>query len=394
MNNLLSEKDCEKVLFNNIKTSVKIVSYEYKKVSEEPLGYLGEHLFLHITYINEEEDKKIVYFVKCLPQSNKEQQTIVAALGIIQKEGALYEKLLSKLQNLVSKQFCPELFLAKPDVLVMENLQTKGYKMCQDFYLDQTKICSVLNTLARIHAACIVLEEKQRCSLIDDLALELTEYLNYYRHAHVRYEWFKASTICVAKVANYFTKRTDLEEKMLQYFENVLPGIDSIDSNIRNVLLHGDLWNNNLLFDEKNECVFVDFQSAKYGPPASDFWDCLFYNLEYDGIHNHLEYFINYYYDKLGSELDLNNLDVKQVLPMDDFLKTLSVYKQPVLLKVCVCLSYVSPNTFNQSMMNNKDVYDEFNFGDRSKFLLKVFETDKQYECKLKSLIVPLANMF
>ena len=87
-----------------------------------------------------------------------------------------------------------------------------------------------------------------------------------------------------------------------EYFENVFEKIAKISSKFEKRILHRDLQSQNILISKKNEIKFIDFQSARLGPPAYDIasllWD------PYISLSNNLRLnLLNYYKEKMGKSL-------------------------------------------------------------------------------------------
>lgn len=79
-----------------------------------------------------------------------------------------------------------------------------------------------------------------------------------------------------------------------------------------NVLNHGDLWSNNIMFQyDKDgritEVYFVDFQVCKWGSPVQDLQYLLVSSCNNDIKVREFDYFIKYYHDELVKNLKLLN---------------------------------------------------------------------------------------
>lgn len=77
-----------------------------------------------------------------------------------------------------------------------------------------------------------------------------------------------------------------------------------------NVLNHGDMWINNIMFQYDNdgniqEMLFVDLQMCKYGSPAIDLYYFLISSCNPDIKMKEFDYLIRYYYDELIDCLQL-----------------------------------------------------------------------------------------
>lgn len=75
-----------------------------------------------------------------------------------------------------------------------------------------------------------------------------------------------------------------------------------------NVLNHGDLWANNIMFQYNgdgslNETYFIDLQMSRYGSPAQDLIYFLLSSTSLDIKLKHFDYFISYYHRHLIDNL-------------------------------------------------------------------------------------------
>lgn len=85
-----------------------------------------------------------------------------------------------------------------------------------------------------------------------------------------------------------------------------------------NVILHGDLWSNNIMFKyiengEVMNVVLVDFQICYYGPPVLDVTYCLYTSSHNDVNESDWDMLVQYYYEELRSTL--NKLNYRKNVP-------------------------------------------------------------------------------
>lgn len=90
-----------------------------------------------------------------------------------------------------------------------------------------------------------------------------------------------------------------------------------------NVILHGDLWSNNIMFKyddngDIEDTVLVDFQMCNYGPPALDLTYCLYTSSDNDISELDWDMLVQYYYDELRTMLKKLNYS-KKILSLMEF---------------------------------------------------------------------------
>lgn len=88
------------------------------------------------------------------------------------------------------------------------------------------------------------------------------------------------------------------------------------DDNDFNVILHGDLWSNNIMFKyndngEIEDTVLVDFQICYFGPPALDVTYCLYTSSNNEISELDWDMLVQYYYDELRTTLKKLNYSKK-----------------------------------------------------------------------------------
>lgn len=403
MDSLLSLDECNKILNKSLinHNKFKFVKKEITKFSETTLGFLAEHLLLRIFYVSDSDDvSEKTYFIKSLPINNKEQRDFIESCGVLVKEVTVYDNVIAKLQAISSRPFSPEIFLTRNDVMVFENLQARNFKVFSKTYLDKPKLQSALKTMAVMHGSSLALEELERSKsdtycLVNECVEELNDYKLDFVKGNVRNNWYQSSVRCVGELCVHFTNNPEYKDKINDYLEYKMSKLDEIPSITRKVLCHDDLWLNNVMFNENLDCLFVDFQMAKYGPPAYDFLLLLYSNSEYTFLQKNLNDFIDFYYTNVAKELNRFNFDINTIMPKKTFTDSIENFTKPALYQVCVAGTYIfNTEEHLQNIMTNKDMYDEFNFGDRSKFVIEGMKMSNECETRLKNVILPLCDMF
>lgn len=160
----LSELECEEIVRKLSRNeNVKIVKFNVKNFGSY-LGFLGEYFLLTIETNANEGKEDFNFFMKSLPIKDLKQRKMLVETGIFRKEVKLYESLLPTLRQLSLKadgtSWCPAVYLHRPDLLVLENLSLKGYKILpyeQDF--NQAHVEVLLESIASFHCSSIVYEQ-------------------------------------------------------------------------------------------------------------------------------------------------------------------------------------------------------------------------------------------
>lgn len=159
------------------------------------------------------------------------------------------------------------------EVIVLEDLMEKDFVMIDHFKgLDKDHIKMVLRKLARMHAASVVLHEKNPIAFKNfDMGMYTRKTDIFYPLTELLYENFVNE---VASWEGYEYYAEKLRKASPHVIENALKCFDCEDGDFH-VLTHGDLWFNNMMFKYDNasrviDCVLFDLQFSSYASPAID----------------------------------------------------------------------------------------------------------------------------
>lgn len=234
---------------------------------------------------------------KRLSEEDKMFAQLVSALGSYQIETAVYQQLLPKIDSLLQSQSpslpTPKLYFGYADCetgikscLVLEDVRTQGYKMADKMKgLTLEEVTMVLEKLAKFHAASYVyLARMQLGDYKDPLighpfenpslrAPEVGKSLKKLIR-QICFDTFKlgmeTGSISKALYNKILEKAKDPYEIVLQASKQAKAKTEYFT-----VVVHGDLWTNNVLFkyDSSGKPVdvkFIDFQQSRYASIYDD----------------------------------------------------------------------------------------------------------------------------
>ncbi|EAT41778.1 AAEL006600-PB [Aedes aegypti] len=377
----------------------RVLSYHVKRLSEEPIGYLGDHYFLNVVlrekmvhYSAEEEEyaeeEYLSFFLKILPEQVPKLADYVREMGCFRKEIQLYTHLIPRLQDVTigTKPFAPRAYLTKDEkLLVFENLKAEGYRMLENnkSLLDFAHLEVALKTVAKLHAASLVLEERTKQSIMKLYSGHLNENVYIDDDTYVRKtnldNAIKALCELIKRIDKY--KNSDKLDFILAKFPEVIRRIYDFarpSTEYRNVFNHGDLWNNNLMFkyDEPETsapnsdpvpvtAVLVDYQFSRLAPPAYDVMSLIMISTLSSFRNKHLEEWKNIYYDELGSLLAQQWCDsidtfgnVEDLLPRAEFEESCREFHLAGLIESCMYFHW-PPTPDCYEIANGADWFDE-----------------------------------
>lgn len=181
-------------------------------------------------------------------------------------------------------------------------------------------------------------------------------------------------------------------EPLYFFIKNQLPKVlDSVYELLRpsekycNVLCHRDVWGGNVFFDKEKPyekgTVFVDFQLARYLPPAVDVVMTLYLNMR-PGDRKPVEAeCCQYYFQQFSKELTDMNLNPNHFINYEDFLLSFKEYSLFGALYNCVAATVLrTPGDFlkNMKLHHPQDFYRYSNV-DRTKDVMELMEKNKDY---------------
>lgn len=173
----LCEQECEEIVRKSTNhQDVKNVKFTIQGFGNY-LGFLGEYFRLKIDAIVNDTRQEFQFFMKSLPTHDLKQRKMLIESGIFKKEVTLYEKLLPRLSHLSNNEdsWCPQAYLHRDDLLVLEDLSLKGYKLLPSHQaFNHTHVELTLKSIASFHCSSIVYEKNGK-SISDDFAKTLFE---------------------------------------------------------------------------------------------------------------------------------------------------------------------------------------------------------------------------
>lgn len=271
--------------------------------------------------------------LKTLPQNEMALEKLgVEHFNVQNKEMAFYERLIPAFESILSeigengKTFPTVMAVYKDiDVIVLEDLKEKNFIMAERLKgLDVEHMKLGLAGLAKIHAASMVLYEKDKNSFKD---FEIGFYNRKTRAFDTMYtsnlEVFieEVATWSDWNLSGYFADK--LRKFQSTLIENGCKAFDFNEEDI-NVLNHGDLWTNNILYTYNQyqcptEAIILDFQYSFFGSAALDLEYFLFTSLP-DSIRGEkMEEMLQYYYYNLKDLLERLNYDISKIPTLHGF---------------------------------------------------------------------------
>ncbi|XP_058982500.1 uncharacterized protein LOC131804121 [Musca domestica] len=269
--------------------------------------------------------KQVSYILKTVLESGNQGSEFVKSMNLFPKEMKMYSDYLAKFEKLykeagVEIQLAPKCLHCEdtPErtVLIMEDLSKDNFKNMDRLKGFDSKYSRlVFQKLAELHAASAVWGEIN--GAYDEIfqrsfLSEANKHIFAAMYEPRTEGWFKAMRDWgLQDMEKFEEKRMDFET-----YYNVNININKIDPDAFNVLNHGDMWTNNIMFSHDKEgnvkkSLFVDFQLCKWGSPTQDLWYFFTTSVQVDIRVQEFDSLIAAYHKRLVECLKLLNYSKK-----------------------------------------------------------------------------------
>ncbi|EDV93527.1 uncharacterized protein LOC6564201 [Drosophila grimshawi] len=261
-------------------------------------------------------EKQISYILKTMLDSDK-GGALVSSMNLFPKEMQMYQVHIPN-YNRLYKDAGVDIELAPKCVhieqtpecitLVLEDLKRQNFHNIDRLQgLDMPHMRRVLRKMAEFHAASVVNYEQN--GPYEQMYLD-----SFYAESNRPI----FETIGNMRMQQYFRamrewQMPDVEKYIAmapnptEYFDRGL-ALNAVDENEFNVLNHGDLWCNNIMFSDdgpEERTIFVDLQVGKWGSPVQDLWYMITTSAALDIKVKEFDHFIRIYHDRLVECLKL-----------------------------------------------------------------------------------------
>ncbi|XP_062142383.1 uncharacterized protein LOC133850339 [Drosophila sulfurigaster albostrigata] len=388
---------------NDLNANFEIVSYKLQPTSDAPAGYLGSHFYLQVTLKlqGNEEPQHLRFFCKSAPKGNASHMEYLEDFGVFQKEITFYQDVLPELQaNTI--EIAPKCYYADNNLLIFENLIDQGYRMGagRDGVLNYGQLHCALKTLAALHAGSIIQDQtgKERLPLKEnayplDVPKEHMRVVNFNQACEVYKEFIKTLPKYQNQL-NYILE--NFTQRMSIIFE-----LSKTSTTRLNATLHADLWSNNILFqygkhdDKPLQCRFVDFQLARYAPPAMDLLTVLTIPTTSQFRAAHLNELLAEYYRFMGEFLKQAGFDIANILPEAEYYNSVEEYRIVGLIEsLLFCHLVILPPTFTQELTSSADGFNDFFSKKRIEICMKAFKSDELYRDRIVDMLEDFVDNF
>ncbi|KAF5293360.1 hypothetical protein FQA39_LY02845 [Lamprigera yunnana] len=381
-----TKESLEKILKKCMKDIAMVLNVKVTGIAELGENYMSEILKILVSYSTSSggDNKEMSIFVKCL-KDDKGTIAMDKEYSMFDKEFCIYGEIfptMTKMGDYYSICLCKTkfiilhlksdkyaiMYLLEPSfkqkigpfgysiskdptsMIFLEDMSAVGYKMQnRQEGLDLEQCLMVVKKLAYFHSASVALQEKQP-------EIMNIFYNGPYNDSATLRAFFSISYAELIRVL--------LDIPGLEKYSNNMPTVEYMykkfisiakRSNTLNVLMHGDLWCNNILFqyqgNEVTDAVFVDYQLSTFGSPFIDLHCFFSSSVKLENKVETITTLLNCYLDELLSNLKM--LNVNKLPCREELLKD---FKECAIIgfgRMCYALPFFKANKQKNGTLSN-----------------------------------------
>ncbi|XP_031786417.1 uncharacterized protein LOC100115107 [Nasonia vitripennis] len=382
----LSAEDVQAVISKALGPNVKVVDYRIKPFADVRVGFLSANLLLEVTVQRDTtiSSETHSFFVKCIPHNSEKEEKLLNDLQVFKREGTFFRDLEPEmLKNFKGEHWSAECYLVKDDVLVFENLQIKNFRM-SNLILDEATVKAAASTLARFHAASVILEKRLKKSF-QEMYPDLFEGSIFNRGNFYR-NWFRAGIDVIIDVGETLNLDTSkVRDYLMKIFEILKPS-----NTRRNILCHTDLWANNIMVnddDDSPKCILIDYQTVRCVPPAADLAHLIFLTMPRKA-RDALEKSIVQQYHEVFKETVMRNEPDMEVRNLQELMEEYEEYKHYGLIYAAFQQPQMfMDEAFRSELSKDSVAFEKFFFEDRTGLVKELMMKNPDYREKITELV-------
>uniref|UniRef100_A0A182LUE8 CHK kinase-like domain-containing protein n=1 Tax=Anopheles culicifacies TaxID=139723 RepID=A0A182LUE8_9DIPT len=299
-------------------TAFTITDLDVRKATEAGDNYASILYRVRVSVRVHDGDKRldVSLIVKALPKLGLSDE-MIKMMNLFPKEMAMYTDILPLMEGMYHARGrtgvafgprCLKHSTEPTDIIVMEDLRDRSFTMAnrrQGMDMKHTRL--VLRRMAQFHAASVVRAEQ--CGPYGELFKE-----GMFREAGraMTEQFQKGQADFFQKMMHGWSEKQSFYADILKYW-----GMDLFDTLLImtranpakfNVLNHGDMWCNNVLFHytedgEPSDILLIDYQLSFWSSPAIDLLYFIMTSVNGDLKLSQMNYMIEYYHGQLVESL-------------------------------------------------------------------------------------------
>lgn len=325
LRSILSEEVLKLVIERALKhSSFTIKNYGVQPANTEICGFMAIHSRVFVCVDISGSDKCLQFFMKSFPERERTRVTI-RETGAFKKEIGFYTKILPKMLSMGLSLPYAECYHAhsenESDFLVLEDLCENGYRLT-DWRngIDFEHCAVVLKVLAKFHAASVVLEQRKGQKLNQVYDFLFYTFINPENRGgrseiHFGKQLNQVKNL-IPLMPQFKNSVNDIQNKLDDLYNKASELVKP--SSVINVVCHGDIWGNNILFkygeqgnkERPVDAKLVDLQMLFYSSPITDLLTFFYTNTTQSFRQENVHKLLQIYYESFSSVLTTLGISV------------------------------------------------------------------------------------
>lgn len=383
----------------------ELLNWTFEEFEDKVIGYLGDYLNLILEVESKGIKSKITLFIKCLPRYDQLKAEYLKET-FFKKEFIMLSTLFTEFHNPEGfKKWRPKSFLIKKDIFALENVKSQGYSMPhhQDT-MSFEEIKATVETLARFHAQSYIFEEKKSKEL--KRSYRIWEcYQEYLQEPSSVKDWRDTGRNAVIDFLKVYSKykaepnfHRCIESTISSLFDKAMALLKP-SSECRNVVIHRDLWANNIFLKKDSNSVYhamlVDFQSVVYCSPMLDLSSLIYFNTSRTERLIWVHELIDLYYSALNECLKDNGVNVDDVFDKNCLVKQ---FEKSLVFGITQAALIVPIVTMSKEKREqifwDPERSHKANVVSRSEEFIEIAKEDEKYRIRFTELLDEIVEKF
>ena len=384
----VSYSDVETVVKRALGQDLKILNHRLESFSKKKNGIFGSHQILQVNVQNESNNDDSVtshtFFVKGQPDSPLVRDHIMDE-STFSEEVRFYKEIHPCMtENFIGERWSPKCYHVTSDIMIFEDLRAQNYVMHPhpELPLTEQQLKCTISTLARFHASSIIAESRLGTTFKDlhPDAFEEKMYTNMNRFGKV--------TVVGYEIINMMAEDFGMDPSLVPKIYNRVYKLVRAYKGTCNVICHGDLWKNNIMFNDGAplKCILVDYQLLRYITPVADLVMLLYVNTTPEFRKESENDMFKHYYSAFRDTLLQNG--IKSNIPSyENLLKDYQVFRLLGMTYSALYLPgmYMRAEDFAE-ILNNPVALERYFFHSRTDVIRSNMD-DPNYVKKMKSIM-------